>query len=110
MPLHRLPGLLKPKKPLSDGTLRTAFWIFKADIMRWIECAPAYLTCLTSDSSRETLEPPPRYAHQMVYDHVRKQFFIHGGNAGKHTQKRLDDFWGMKLQRYVRYINMGNKK
>ncbi|KIJ49497.1 hypothetical protein M422DRAFT_59253 [Sphaerobolus stellatus SS14] len=43
-------------------------------------------------------EPPPRYAHQMVYDHVRKQFFVHGGTAGQRTDSRLDDFWSMTLE------------
>lgn len=44
-------------------------------------------------------EPCPRYAHQLVYDSVRKVHLLFGGNPGKNTQLRLDDFWILNLEK-----------
>lgn len=74
-------------------------------------------------------EPQPRYAHQVVYEEGSKTVYMHGGNAGlgnssddgmeraidgedgidndatehvdvsKQTERRLDDFWSMTLNR-----------
>lgn len=40
-------------------------------------------------------EPCPRYAHQLVYDHINKKHYLFGGNPGKSamSKPRLDDFW-----------------
>ncbi|KAJ7130841.1 Muskelin N-terminus-domain-containing protein [Mycena crocata] len=60
-------------------------------------------------------EPPPRFAHQVVYDATTRTIFMHGGNAGipdtkeeddsamvdegDEKDRRLDDFWQMTLLR-----------
>ncbi|KAJ6521911.1 Muskelin N-terminus-domain-containing protein [Mycena vulgaris] len=60
-------------------------------------------------------EPPPRFAHQVVYDPTTRTVFMHGGNGGirdakeedenamvdegEATDSRLDDFWQMSLTR-----------
>ena len=63
-------------------------------------------------------QPCPRYAHQLVYDPIKKVFlklfanfsvyqhvfkihYMFGGNPGKTSEqeKRLDDFWKLKLTR-----------
>ena len=45
------------------------------------------------------LEPVPRFAHQLVYDHIRKIHYLFGGNPGKESlpKMRLDDFWSLKV-------------
>jgi hypothetical protein len=54
---------------------------------------------LDSASPFEEKEPRPRFAHQMVYDPVRKHFFMFGGNMGTPDGERLDDFWRLELVR-----------
>lgn len=46
-------------------------------------------------------EPCPRFAHQLVYDHVKKIHFLFGGNPGRSClpNLRLDDFWQLELRR-----------
>lgn len=49
--------------------------------------------------------PPPRYAHQFVYDPLHQVHYMFGGNPGNDTSTkrqqnmRLDDFWRLKLVR-----------
>ncbi|EDV28994.1 uncharacterized protein TRIADDRAFT_37030 [Trichoplax adhaerens] len=47
------------------------------------------------------LEPRPRYAHQLVYNPIKKTHYMFGGNPGKSlsSQPRLDDFWRLQLIR-----------
>ncbi|KAF8585931.1 hypothetical protein K439DRAFT_1409405 [Ramaria rubella] len=101
--IYVLPGLLKPKGPkksTADGALRSTFWILNPDTLQWIQVINSRSNSLEVGSTEDAeLEPRPRYAHQMVYDHVRREFFVHGGNSGKDGQKRLDDFWSMKFER-----------
>lgn len=56
-------------------------------------------TLLETDwqTNDETLEPPPRYAHEMVFDPMHQVIYVHGGNSGHEESQRLDDFWSMKL-------------
>ena len=49
---------------------------------------------------RQTVEPCPRFAHQLVYDHVHKKHYLFGGNhGGKNAppNTRLDDFWVLSV-------------
>lgn len=48
-----------------------------------------------------SLEPCPRYAHQLVYDVKRRVHYLFGGNPGRLTSPhlRLDDFWVLKLEK-----------
>ena len=85
---------------LIDGTLRTSVWIFKPESNEWVEALPAQPPSdMDIDKAEDNVEiPPPRYAHQMVYDSTSKRLFVHGGNAGKDSDKRLDDFWSITLE------------
>ena len=68
--------------------------------MRWTSVSNACARTIDTgwDSPTEDgLEPQPRYAHQMVYDSARKEFFVHGGTSGQN--ERLNDFWSMKFER-----------
>lgn len=45
------------------------------------------------------VEPCPRFAHQLVYDHINKIHYLFGGNPGRVVMPRLrlDDFWKLRL-------------
>ena len=47
----------------------------------------------------QNVEPCPRFAHQLVYDHIHKVHYLFGGNPGKSSihKMRLDDFWSLKV-------------
>ena len=47
------------------------------------------------------IEPVPRFAHQLVYDHIHKVHYLFGGNPGKDSlpKMRLDDFWSLRVCR-----------
>ncbi|KAG5723205.1 Muskelin [Termitomyces sp. T112] len=54
-------------------------------------------------------QPQPRYAHQVVYNPLKRTVFLHGGNVGVkdtiehawdgHQEERVDDLWQMTLFR-----------
>ncbi|KAF8513102.1 Muskelin N-terminus-domain-containing protein [Hysterangium stoloniferum] len=106
--VYVLPGFIKPKGQKTSDTnaaLRSVFWIFKPESSQWTQIAA--LRALVSSSEWEVpsgveLEPQPRYAHEMVYDTIRGEFFVHGGNSGQESTRRLDDFWSMKLEHPAR--------
>jgi muskelin len=102
--LLSFPGLLKPKGQklsITDGTLRSTFWIYKPETLQWTQVLNAHsrTSDMESDETTTEWEPQPRYAHQMIYDHVRKVFYVHGGNSGRDGSCRLDDFWSMRFER-----------
>jgi len=46
----------------------------------------------------KTIEPHPRFAHQLVYDVANDTHYLFGGNPGfGHSKSRLDDLWSLKL-------------
>ncbi|CAG2174665.1 unnamed protein product [Oppiella nova] len=49
----------------------------------------------------EPCQPCPRFAHQLVYDHIHKCHYLFGGNPGRNQSPklRLDDFWTLELKR-----------
>lgn len=52
-------------------------------------------------SKMQNIEPCPRFAHQLVYDHINKVHYLFGGNPGRvyMPRLRLDDFWKLHLTR-----------
>ena len=72
--IHVMTGLNKDKDKKMTGETRVSnsFWVYEMNNKRW-SClyrneknSPAYW------NSRQTVEPRPRYAHQLVYDRDRK--------------------------------------
>jgi hypothetical protein len=57
-------------------------------------------------------EPVPRFAHQLVYDPVRKEHYLFGGNPGKDMlpRMRLDDFWALKVNDYTFHFKILNQE
>lgn len=45
--------------------------------------------------------PPPRYAHQFVYNSKSETYYLYGGNSGSDPDSRLDDFWQLTITRFV---------
>lgn len=87
--------------------VRSSFWIFRLDKNQWIRVqdqgpeTDRALHAASASIPMEDREPKPRYAHQMVYDPVRRYFFLFGGNLGTADGERLDDFWKLELVRCV---------
>ncbi|KAL4244322.1 CTLH complex component protein [Abortiporus biennis] len=87
---------------------------------KWMPILPPHLSS-TLSQPEEIEVPLPRYAHQAVYDEKNQVVYMHGGNAGlgrdeseeqsvsgdngtgsvDEDDKRLDDFWMLKLKRPV---------
>ncbi|KAI9560300.1 hypothetical protein GHT06_014315 [Daphnia sinensis] len=101
--IYILSGLSKDKDKRDDN-VKNSFWVYNIVDNKW--------TCVyRNDSSREKEadsnskmpgeEPCPRFAHQLVYDHVKKAHYLFGGNPGRSNdpKMRLDDFWSLRLCR-----------
>lgn len=56
--------------------------------------------------------PAPRFAHQFVYDHVRKIHYLFGGNPNQDcvSEIRLNDLWSLKLARMDRQKLSGDMR
>lgn len=54
----------------------------------------------------QNVEPCPRFAHQLVFDHIHKVHYLFGGNPGKFSvpKMRLDDFWSLKVSIIVKFM------
>ncbi len=67
------------------------YWIYRYERPerpgKWTKILP-YETSPTSPSPLpvETPSPLPRYAHQVVYDPLKKIVYMHGGNAGLESE------------------------
>ncbi|XP_066911646.1 muskelin-like [Clytia hemisphaerica] len=95
--LFMLSGLSKEDK---KEEIRNSFWICDMSTYKW-SCV--YRNENTGNQywdKMHDVEPRPRFAHQLVYDHVNKVHYLFGGNPGRSTLKtRLDDFWSLRLHR-----------
>lgn len=85
---------------VEKGVCSNSLWLYSISTKSW--------TCLLSGSQKEwspshTQLPPPRYAHQFVFDSVASCHYMFGGNLGNETapkpqaSMRLDDFWKLKV-------------
>lgn len=104
--LHVMTGLNKDKdkdKRSGEARVSNSFWLYEIGSGRWSVVyrnennEPGYWT------RRQSVEPRPRYAHQLVYDEVRSHHYMFGGNPGgregKDGRLRLGDFWSLQLVR-----------
>lgn len=98
--IYVLSGLSKDKEKRDDN-VQNSFWVYYIKQNKW-SCV--YRNENTGEhywSKMQHLEPCPRFAHQLVYDHVNKVHYLFGGNPGKSClpKLRLDDFWRLTLSR-----------
>ncbi|XP_013418827.1 muskelin-like [Lingula anatina] len=97
--IHVLSGLSKDKDKRDN--VRNSFWVYDISKGKW-SCIYKNETLDQKYWSRmQHVEPVPRFAHQLVYDHIRKVHYLFGGNPGKEglPKMRLDDFWALQLCR-----------
>ncbi|KAK2151233.1 hypothetical protein LSH36_371g00004 [Paralvinella palmiformis] len=97
--IHVLSGLSKDKDKRDN--VKNSLWIYDINKNKW--------SCIYKNeksgehywNKMQHVEPVPRFAHQLVYDNVRKIHYLFGGNPGKDSlpKVRLDDFWSLKLCR-----------
>jgi len=97
--IHVFSGLSKDKDKREN--VKNSFWVYDITKSKW--------SCIYKNENSgqhywhkmQHVEPVPRFAHQLVYDHVKKVHYLFGGNPGKDNlpKMRLDDFWSLQLCR-----------
>lgn len=97
--LYVLSGSNKDKEKKEEN-VKNSFWVYNIGQNRW-SCIYKNDDNQYCESKYNSSEPCPRFAHQLVYDHVKKVHYLFGGNPGKCSlpKMRLDDFWSLKLCR-----------
>ncbi|XP_022814581.1 muskelin [Spodoptera litura] len=87
--LFVLSGMSKEK----DKRVYNSLWVFSLRRLTW--------SCVYRNDSVAPDEPKPRFAHQLVYDPVKKIHYLFGGNPGyqRSPRVRLDDLWALRLTR-----------
>ncbi|KAF9424713.1 hypothetical protein HW555_000014 [Spodoptera exigua] len=87
--LFVLSGMSKEK----DKRVYNSLWVFSLRRLTW--------SCVYRNDSVAPNEPRPRFAHQLVYDPVKKIHYLFGGNPGNQgsPRVRLDDLWALRLRR-----------
>jgi len=107
--IHVMTGLNKDKdkdKRSGETRVSNSFWVYNLSSACWSVVyrnennEPGYWT------KHQSVEPRPRYAHQLVYDETRCLHYMFGGNPGgregKDGRLRLGDFWSLHLVRLER--------
>ncbi|XP_028414469.1 muskelin-like [Dendronephthya gigantea] len=96
--IHALSGLSKDKIKREEST-RNSFWVYDIENNKWSCIYRNENTGNQYWSKMQSIEPCPRFAHQLVYDHINKVHYLFGGNPGKSgfPKMRLDDFWLLRL-------------
>lgn len=97
--IHVFSGLSRDKDKRDN--VKNSFWVYDIHKDRWSCIYKNENTGQQYWMKMQHLEPVPRFAHQLVYDHIRKVHYLFGGNPGKDSlpRMRLDDFWSLKLSR-----------
>lgn len=85
------------------GVVRHCFWVYNINQNTWEMVFENDNQDATYWNRVSDSEPYPRYSHQMVYNPKTKAYFIFGGHPGdsSNVHRRLDDFWVLKLTKYV---------
>lgn len=98
--IYVLSGSNKDKR---EENVKNALWAYDIMHNKW-SCL--YRSDLKDQDTKSkegssVCEPCPRFAHQLVYDPVRKIHYLFGGNPGKlnSPKMRLDDFWSLEICR-----------
>ncbi|XP_041985047.1 muskelin [Aricia agestis] len=73
--------------------VQNSLWVYSLRRRAW--------ACAYSNRTVSAAHPRPRFAHQLVYDPVRKIHYLFGGNPGScaGSKVRLDDLWALRLSR-----------
>lgn len=97
--IHVLSGLSKDKDRRDN--VKNSLWVYDINKNKWSCIYKNENTGQQYWTKMQHLEPVPRFAHQLVFDHIKKVHYLFGGNPGKESlpKMRLDDFWSLKLGR-----------
>ena len=83
--------------------MSNSFWVYEISRGRWSVIYRNENGDADYWQRRQSLEPRPRYAHQLVYEEEAGLHFMFGGNPGgkenRNGKLRLGDFWRLELQR-----------
>ena len=83
--------------------MSNSFWVYEISRGRWSVIYRNENGDTDYWQRRQSLEPRPRYAHQLVYEEEAGLHFMFGGNPGgkenRNGKLRLGDFWRLELQR-----------
>ncbi|GLV40092.1 muskelin [Carabus blaptoides fortunei] len=93
-----LSGLSK-EKDKRDDNVQNSVWVYKIKENKWVCIYHNENSGEVYWKKMQHLEPCPRFAHQLVYDHINKIHYLFGGNPGRQVlpKLRLDDFWKLRL-------------
>ncbi|CAG8451778.1 448_t:CDS:10 [Paraglomus occultum] len=94
-----LSGLMRDNK--RNSTSKSSFWVYSLETGQWVKIYQNEQTENKHWIQQTPSEPCPRFAHQLVYDHINKVQYLFGGNPGEqgNSKQRLDDFWDLRLIR-----------
>ena len=86
-----------------EQSVSNSFWVYEISRGRWSVIYRNENGDTDYWQRRQSLEPRPRYAHQLVYEEEAGLHFMFGGNPGgkenRNGKLRLGDFWRLELQR-----------
>lgn len=96
--IYILSGFMKVK---GHDAAKNCFWVYDIRTDVWKKVYENEAVNQDNQRIMNDSEPCPRFAHQLVYDHINKVQYLFGGNPGdiKDITKRLDDFWELRLHR-----------
>jgi len=93
----------KDKSSTENVQVSNSFWIYSIKRRQWSCFYRNERTSSAYWNLRQSIEPRPRYAHQLVFDEERETHYMFGGNPGGNEAKvgklRLGDFWRITLDR-----------
>lgn len=101
--IYILSGYMKVK---GHDPVKNSFWVYDIRTNVWKKVYQNEVLKYDNQQIYNETEPCPRFAHQLVYDHINKVQYLFGGNPGdiRDITKRLDDFWELRLSRYEELV------
>ncbi|XP_050432918.1 muskelin isoform X2 [Adelges cooleyi] len=98
--IYVLSSLSKDKDRREDK-VQNAFWVYFIKQNKWMCIYRNHNSDEQYWNTMQHLEPCPRFAYQLVYDHKNKTHYLFGGNPGRSDAQnlRLDDFWELHVYR-----------
>jgi len=86
---------------LSENSVQNSFWSYDMICKQWNRIYHNDSDDASYWEEMKTVEPSPRFAHQICFDTINKKHYLFGGNPGEVTNRsaRLGDFWKLTLHK-----------